>query len=111
MRQTLARDFVHTLRANGASESSIVLRHALRNAAVPVVTVIGLVFVSLLNGTVLVEAVFAMPGLGGLAVQSTTEHDLPVLQGVAVAFTLVVVATNLVVDLAYGRLNPKVRVP
>lgn len=106
----LGRDFVLSLRANGASELSILLRHALRNAAIPVVTVIGLVFVSLLNGTVLVEAVFAMPGLGGLAVQSTTQHDLPAIQAVAITFTLIVVAVNLLVDLAYGWLNPKVRV-
>ncbi|MYW91695.1 ABC transporter permease [Amycolatopsis rubida] len=107
---TLSRDFVVTLRANGASERSILFRHALRNAAIPVVTVIGLVFVSLLNGTVLVEAVFAMPGLGGLAVQSATQHDVPAIQAVAVTFTLVVVVVNLLVDLAYGWLDPKVRV-
>lgn len=110
MLDALNRDFVHTLRANGASEASIVFRHALRNAAIPVVTVVGLMFVGLLNGTVLVETVFAMPGLGGLAVQSTTQHDLPVIQGVAVTFTVIVVLVNLLVDLAYGWLNPKVRV-
>ena len=110
MLAALSRDFVHSLRANGISEGSIVFRHALRNAAVPVVTVIGLMFVGLLNGTVLIEAVFAMPGLGGLAVQSTTAHDLPVIQGVAVTFTVIVVVINLLVDLAYGWLNPKVRV-
>jgi len=106
----LGRDFVVSLRANGVSERSILFRHALRNAAIPVVTVIGLVFVSLLNGTVLVEAVFAMPGLGGLAVQSATQHDVPAIQAVAVTFTLIVVVVNLLVDLAYGWLNPKVRV-
>lgn len=109
MLETLSQDFVRSLRANGASEASLVLRHGLRNAAIPVVTVVGLVFLSLLNGTVLVEAVFAMPGLGGLAVQSTTQRDLPMIQGVALTFTLVVVIVNLLVDLAYGWLNPKVR--
>jgi peptide/nickel transport system permease protein len=106
----LDRDFVYVLRANGASEVSVVLRHGLRNAAIPVVTLAGLLSVGLLSGTVLIEAVFAMPGLGGLAVQSTTEHDLPTIQGVAVAFTVIVVIVNLLVDLAYGWLNPKVRV-
>ncbi len=110
MREALAQDFIETLRANGASTRSIIFRHALRNAAIPVVTVLGLVFVSLLSGTVLVEAVFAMPGLGGLAVQATTQHDLPMLQGVALTFTLIVVTVNLVVDLSYGWLNPRVRV-
>lgn len=109
MLDALGRDFVHGLRANGASERSIILRHALRNAAIPIVTVVGLMFVGMLTGTVLVEAVFAMPGLGGLAVQSTVQHDLPMIQGVAVTFTVIVVLVNLVVDLAYGWLNPKVR--
>lgn len=108
--EALSQDFVVTLRANGATAASVVFRHALRNAAIPVVTVLGLLFVSLLSGTVLVEAVFAMPGLGGLAVQATAQHDLPMLQGVALTFTLIVVIVNLLVDLAYGWLNPKVRV-
>jgi peptide/nickel transport system permease protein len=110
MSDTLRKDFVHSLRANGASEFSVLFRHGLRNAAIPVVTVVGLMFVGLLNATVLVETVFAMPGLGGLAVQSSMQHDLPVIQGLAVAFTVIVVLVNLLVDLAYGWLNPKVRV-
>jgi peptide/nickel transport system permease protein len=109
MLEALSSDYVTALRANGARESSLILRHALRNAAIPVVTLVGLTFVGLLSGTVFVEAVFAMPGLGGLAVQATTQHDLPMIQGVVVVFTLVVVTVNLVVDLAYGWLNPKVR--
>ncbi|MGI6870551.1 MULTISPECIES: ABC transporter permease [Amycolatopsis] len=110
MSDALDAEYVYVLRANGASERSLVLRHALRNAAIPVVTVVGLLFVGLLNSTVLVEGVFAMPGLGGLAVQATTQHDLPMIQGVAVTFTIVVVIVNLLVDLLYGWLNPKVRV-
>lgn len=110
MQDALAKDFVHTLRANGASEASVVFRHALRNAAIPVVTVLGLMFVGLLSGVVLVESVFAMPGLGSLAVDATIQHDLPMVQGVAVTFTVIVVAVNLFVDLTYGWLNPKVRV-
>lgn len=110
MMDALGAQYVHSLRANGASEASIVLRHGFRNAAIPVVTVTGLMFVGLLSGTVLVESVFAMPGLGGLAVQATTLHDLPMIQGVTVTFTVVVVVVNLLVDMAYGWLNPKVRV-
>jgi peptide/nickel transport system permease protein len=106
----LQRPFVRSLRANGASEASVIFRHVLRNAAMPVVTVVGLVFVGLLTGTVLVESVFAMPGLGGLAVQAATRHDLPMLQGVAITFALFVVVVNLLIDVAYGWLNPKVRV-
>ncbi|MGX1676076.1 ABC transporter permease [Streptomyces sp. NPDC055400] len=111
MLDALSRDYITALRAGGASETSVIWRHALRNAALPVVTLVGLTFVGLLSGTVFVEAVFAMPGLGSLAVQATTQHDIPVIQGVVVVFTLIVVVVNLTVDLAYGRLNPKVRVP
>ncbi|SMD25011.1 ABC transporter permease [Kibdelosporangium aridum] len=110
MLDVLSRDFVVALRANGVSERSIVFRHALRNASIPVVTLVGLTLVSLLSGTVFVESVFAMPGLGGLAVQATAQHDIRMIQGVVVVFTLVVVTANLVVDLVYGWLNPKVRV-
>ena len=110
MRDALERNFIFSLRANGVPESSIILRHGLRNAAIPIVTVLGLMFVGLSSGTVLIESVFAMPGLGGLAVQATAQRDVPMIQGVALTFTLIVVVVNLVVDLAYGWLNPKVRV-
>jgi len=110
MRAVLERPFIRTLRASGLPRRSIIFKHALRNAAIPVVTVLGLIFVASLGGTVLVESVFAMPGLGGLAVQATTQHDLPLIQGVAVYFTVLVVAVNLLVDLTYGWLDPRVRV-
>ncbi|WP_116948279.1 ABC transporter permease [Jiangella endophytica] len=110
MLDTLSRDFVRMLRANGASEASIVFRHGLRNAAIPVVTLVGLLFIGLFSGAVFIESVFALPGMGRLAVQATEQHDLPVVQGVVVVLTLVVVVTNLAVDLVYGWLNPKVRV-
>lgn len=110
MLDALNREFVQTLRANGASEVSIIFRHALRNAAIPVVTVIGLLMIGLLSGVVLIETVFAMPGLGELAVSAVTMHDLPMVQGIVATFTVIVVVVNLFVDLAYGWLNPKVRV-
>ncbi|MEN3280296.1 MAG: peptide/nickel transport system permease protein [Solirubrobacteraceae bacterium] len=110
MLDVLDQDFIVALRARGIPERTIVLRHALRSAGIPVVTVLGLLFVGLLSGTVLIEAVFGLPGLGGLAVQSTTQHDLPMVQGVAVCFALIVVAVNLLTDLAYGWLNPRARV-
>jgi len=105
----LNRDFVRFLRANGIARRSIIYRHALRNAAISIVTVLGLVFVGLLSGTVLVEVVFALPGLGSLAVDATAAHDVPVILGVALTFTVAVVAVNLCVDLAYAWLNPKLR--
>ncbi len=105
----LDKPFVRTLRAAGVSERSIVYRHALKNAAVPVLTVVGLVLVGALSGTIAVESIFAIPGLGSTAVQATGSHDLPLIQGVVVYFTLIVIAVNLLVDLAYGYVNPKVR--
>jgi peptide/nickel transport system permease protein len=110
MLDALSRDFVVALRARGVPERSIILKHALRNAAIPVVTMIGLYFVYMLSGTVFVETVFALPGLGSLAVQATLQSDVPVVQGTAVCFALIVVFVNLLVDLVYGWLNPKARV-
>lgn len=105
----LDTDYIRVLRGNGVPESRIVLRHVLRNAAIPVVTVLGVVAVSMLGGTVFVEGVFVLPGLGSLATQATTDHDLPVILGVGIYFTVIVIIINLLVDLAYGVLNPKVR--
>lgn len=109
MLQELDKDYVLMLRAHGASEATVQLKHALRNAAVPVITVVGVLMIGLLGGTVLVESVFSLPGLGGLAVTRTFQHDLPVVQGVAVLFAGIVVTINLFVDLAYAWANPKVR--
>ncbi|WP_256796289.1 ABC transporter permease [Terrabacter sp. Ter38] len=105
----LDRPFVRTLRAAGISDRSILFRHALRNAAIPILTVVGLVFVGALSGTVAVEFIFAIPGLGSTAVQATAAHDFPLIQGVVVYFTLIVIVVNLAVDLAYGYFNPRVR--
>ena len=109
MLDVLGSEYIRMAWANGISTGSIVFRHALRNASIRVVTVIGLQAVGLLGGTVLVENVFALPGLGSLMVNAGTQHDLPVVAGLVVYFTLVVVAINLLVDLAYLWLNPRVR--
>jgi len=110
MRDTLHRDYIDALRADGVSEWRIITRHALRNAAIPVVTVLGTIFVGMLGGTVLVESVFSMQGLGSQVVASAGAHDLPVLEAITVYFTIGVVVVNLLIDLAYGWLNPKARV-
>lgn len=110
MQATVQRPFMRTLRAAGLPRSSLLLRHALRNAAIPVLTVIGVVFVGALSGTVVAETVFALPGLGGEAVTATTAHDVPLIQGVALYFTIMVIVVNLVIDIAYGWLDPRVRV-
>jgi peptide/nickel transport system permease protein len=109
MLDVLGSEYIRMIRANGIPRRSIVFRHALRNASMRVVTVLGLLAVGLLGGTVLVENVFALPGVGSLMVTAATQHDLPVVAGIAVCFTLVVVAINLLVDLGYVWLNPRVR--
>jgi peptide/nickel transport system permease protein len=109
MLSVLNRDFIRTLRANGVSERSVIFRHALRNAGIPVVTMIGLSFVGALSGAVFVEQVFVLPGLGSALVLAATTHDLPVLEGVSVVFTIMVVVVSLVTDLLYAALDPRIR--
>lgn len=109
MLDVLGSEHIRMAWANGLSSASIVFRHALKNAAMPIVTVLGVQAVALLGGTILAEVIFALPGLGGLVVQASLEHDLPVVTGIAVVFTLIVVVVNLLVDLAYTWLNPKVK--
>jgi peptide/nickel transport system permease protein len=108
MLDVLGSEHIRSARANGLSESSIILRHALKYASVRIVTVLGLQAILLLSGTVVIENVFALPGLGSLAVAAMNQHDLPVIQGVVVYFTVMVVVVNLMTDVAYTLLNPKV---
>ena len=103
--------WARTLRANGASEFSIVYKHALRNAAAPVITVVGTIFVGSLSGSVVVENIFVLPGLGSQSLASALQADLPVVQGIAVYFTIIVVIVNVSIDIATTILNPKVREP
>lgn len=109
MLSTLRLDYIRTLRASGIPPSSLIWKHALRNSGLAVVTTIGLAMITFIPGTVLVENVFVLPGLGSAVVQATNQHDIPVVQGVALTFTVLVIAVNLLVDIAYGLLNPKVR--
>lgn len=109
MREVMGRDFIMALRADGVAESRIIFDHGLRNAAIPVVTMVGTFFVAMLGGTVLVESVFAMNGLGSLAVSSAQNGDLTMLQGIAVVYAVIVVVVNILIDIAYGALNPKAR--
>jgi peptide/nickel transport system permease protein len=108
MLDVLGSEHIRMAWANGIGARSIVFRHALKNASMRVVTVLGIQAVGLLGGTVLVENVFALPGLGSLVVTASIEHDLPAVQGVAVYFTIIVVLINLLIDLTYTWLNPKV---
>jgi len=109
MLAALQSEYVQTLRGVGLPMRSIIYKHALRNASIPIVTIVGLLFVGLLGGAVLVEQVFALPGLGQETVQAIANHDIPVLQGLVIYTTLIVLVVNLMIDLAYAWLNPKVR--
>lgn len=105
----LTRPYIRTARARGASTPRLIRRHVLRNAAIPVITVLGLQTSRLLGGAIVIEAVVGISGLGTLAVNSVLSRDYPVIQGYVLFCAVVVVALNLIVDLAYGWINPKVR--
>ena len=107
--ETLEQDFVRTARATGLPSWVVIGKHALKNAAVPTVTVLGFQLAFLLGGSVIVEQVFGIPGLGDLAIRAVLERDIPMIQGIVVATAIVVMLVNLLVDLCYAWLNPKVR--
>ena len=109
MLEVINLDYVRTARAKGLSEWVVVLRHAFRNAALPVVTVIGLQFGLLLGGAVLTETVFAIPGLGRLIVRAIVQLDFPIVQAGVFVLAMIIVTMNLVVDVLYAYLNPTIR--
>mgnify|MGYP001252823574 CR=1 FL=1 len=109
MLETLQQDYVRTARAKGVAESTVVYRHALRNALIPVVTVIGLQFGSLIGGAVLTETTFAWPGIGRMLVDAIGARDYPIIQGVVLLFGVVFIAINLLLDLLYGYIDPRIK--
>ena len=107
--EILSEDFIRTARAKGFSRAQVVVRHALRNAAIPVVTVFGNLLGHLLAGAIIIEFVFAWPGLGQLTVESVFQRDYPMIQGVVFFAGAVFLTVNLLVDLSYALLDPRVR--
>jgi peptide/nickel transport system permease protein len=105
----LEKDYVRTLRSRGLGEREIVLKNVLRSAAPAGLTVLSLQFIGLLGGVVILERVFAIPGIGALAVNATVLGDIPVVMGVVIVTVVIVIIVNLLVDIAQGALNPKVR--
>lgn len=101
-------DYIRTARAKGLQEGSILQRHVLKNALMPVITLFGLQFGYLVGGTVVVETIFAVPGMGQLLIQSITARDYPVVQAITVISAMLVILVNLVVDLSYSLLDPRV---
>lgn len=109
MLEVLQEPYVRTARAKGLAERVVIARHALRNALLPVVTVLGIQFGRLLGGSVIVEAIFGWPGVGRLVLQSVGNRDYPVVQGALLAFVGVAVMINLLTDVAYATLDPRIR--
>ncbi len=109
MLEVLQQDYVRTARAKGAGQTSILFVHALKNAAVPIVTVIGIGIALLIGGAVVTESVFAIPGLGRLTVDAILRRDYPVIQGVVLLFSFVYVLVNLGIDLLYTLFDPRIR--
>ncbi len=109
MLEVLRQDYIRTAWAKGLKERVIILRHAMKNALIPVITLIGLFVPILIGGTVIIEQIFTIPGIGQLLLESVSARDYPVITGIFLVVGLIVIATNLVVDLCYGFLDPKVR--
>jgi len=107
--ETLGEDYIRTARAKGLPEVKVLMRHALTNAAVPIVTVIGIGIALLIGGVVVTESVYAIPGLGRLTVDAVLARDFPTIQGVILLFSLVYVMINLLVDLSYVFFDPRIR--
>ena len=105
----MQRDYIRTARAKGLQERIVLYRHALRNTMIPTVTILGLQLGALLGGSVVVESVFAWPGVGWLMLQGIQTHDLPLVRAVVLVIGIGFVVINLVVDLLYGRLDPRIR--
>lgn len=109
MLQVIREDYIRTARAKGLSETVIMVRHALKNGLIPVVTVIGPLFAVLITGTVVVEQIFAVPGIGRYFVTSIGNRDYPVIMGTTLLFGVAIVTANLLVDLTYAFLDPRIR--
>ncbi|MEQ9696004.1 ABC transporter permease [Shimia sp. SDUM112013] len=107
--EVLGEDYIRTARAKGQTENKVLVRHALRNAAVPIVTVIGFAFAILIGGVVVTESVFNIPGLGLLTVDAVLNRDFPTIQAVVLLFSFIYVLINLVIDLSYTILDPRIR--
>ncbi|MFK7836217.1 MAG: ABC transporter permease [Sulfitobacter sp.] len=107
--EVLGEDYIRTARAKGQTETKVMMRHALRNAAVPIVTVIGLAIAILIGGVVVTESVFTIPGLGLLTVEAVLNRDFPTIQAVILFFSVIYVGINLLIDVSYTLLDPRIR--
>jgi peptide/nickel transport system permease protein len=102
-------DFVRTARAKGLSSRVVVFKHALKNAMIPVVSILGLLFAGLMGGAIITESIFALPGIGRLSIEALAARDVPIVQGVVLLAATIIVLSNLLVDVAYSLLDPRIR--
>jgi ABC-type dipeptide/oligopeptide/nickel transport system permease component len=109
MLEVLSMDYITTARSKGLAERKVILRHAFRNALIPIVTILGLEFGFLLSGVVVTETVFSWPGVGRLVFNAINQRDIPLVQASVVLFALMFVILNLIVDLIYAQLDPRIR--
>jgi peptide/nickel transport system permease protein len=109
MLEIIKQDYIRTAKAKGLSEKIVIFKHALKNSLIPVVTVIGLEFASLLSGAVLIETVFAWPGIGRLSIQALKDLDYPLVQGTVLFVAILFVTANLIVDISYAFLDPRIK--
>ena len=109
MLEVLHADYIRTVRAKGASERLINYKHALRNSLIPIITLIGLQFGALLGGTVILESIYSLPGIGGLVFRAVQQRDYPVIQACALLYGAIFVFVNIVVDITYGWIDPRIR--
>lgn len=109
MLEVLHADYIRTVRAKGATERLINYKHALRNSLIPIITLIGLQFGALLGGTVILESIYSLPGIGSLVFRAVQQRDYPVIQGCALLYGTIFVAVNIAVDIAYGWIDPRIR--
>lgn len=109
MLEVISQQYIRTVRAKGAGERTVIYVHALRNALIPVITMIGVLIPRLLSGAVITEAIFGWPGIGTLILEAAQSRDYPLVMGVTVIITSVVILSNLIVDLVYSKIDPRVK--
>lgn len=109
MLEVMRQDYVRTARSKGVPENTVIMKHVLKNAMIPVVTLAGVLFGTMLGGSIIVETVFAYPGLGKLLIDSISSRDYPVVQALIMTYALVFAIINLAVDLSYTYLDPRIR--
>ena len=109
MLEVMGQDYIRTARAKGVKESAVVLKHALKNAMIPVITIIGAEISDLLSGAVLTESIFAWPGIGRFAVEALVNRDFPMIRGVVIVMALTFLVATLIVDVSYGFFDPRIR--